>query len=79
MMISMTARRITVSLPDEQIAAAQAAVAAGAAASISSYVSRALAAQQSKDALVELLEEFDAEFGSRSDASRAWARSALGL
>lgn len=67
------------SLPDQQIAAARAAVAAGEAASISAYVSRALASQQSKDALVELLEEFDAEFSSRSDASREWARSVLGL
>jgi Arc/MetJ-type ribon-helix-helix transcriptional regulator len=75
----MTRRKIAVTLPEDQVAAARRAVAEGRAASVSAYVSQALARRNADDELAEVLAEIYAESGPPSDEDRAWARSVLGL
>ncbi len=80
---------ITVSLPDEQVAAATRAVDGGRADSVSAYVSAALAAsakadqgkpeQRRGEPLADILAGWDAEAGPPSPEDDAWARRALGL
>jgi Arc/MetJ-type ribon-helix-helix transcriptional regulator len=79
--------KITISLPAEQVEQVRAAVARGEAASVSSYISAALAAVmpvvagEDEDPLVELLADMEAELGPPSPEAYAWAdevmRSAL--
>lgn len=62
--------KIAVSLPDEQVQAAKRAVAAGRAASVSAFVSDALARAVREDSLAELLDEMDQELGEPSQDVR---------
>lgn len=78
-MIGMTRRKIAITLPEEQVAAAQQAVAQGRAPSVSAYISQALARRDADDELQEMLAEIYAQTGPPTDADRAWARQALGL
>ena len=71
-------RKIAVSLPAELVIHAEAAVRAGRAASVSAYVSDALADKARDDELVDVLDEMDREFGRPSKAAEAWARRVLG-
>jgi Arc/MetJ-type ribon-helix-helix transcriptional regulator len=75
----MTRRKIAVTLPEDQVAAARRAVAEGRAASVSAYVAEALARRDADDELAEMLAEIYAETGPPSDEDRAWARGVLGL
>ena len=76
---------IAVSLPTEQVKRAREAVARGEAASISSYISTALAAFQSPcgcaegDSLADLVADMIAEDGVPSAEDYAWANKVLGL
>ncbi len=79
MIDGMTRRKIAVTLPEEQVAAARRAVAEGRAASVSAYVAEALARRDADDDLAEMLAQIYAESGLPSDEDRAWARSVLGL
>ena len=73
----MTSRRVTVSLPEELAAAAERAVAAGDAKSVSAYVAGALQAQQARRQAFAALEKL---YGGRpTDEALAEARRALGL
>jgi Arc/MetJ-type ribon-helix-helix transcriptional regulator len=73
--------KITISLPAEQVEQARDAVARGQAASVSSYVSSALAAvlppifedDEDGDSLAKLVADMDAEFGRPSPEAYAWA------
>jgi hypothetical protein len=71
--------KITISLPPEQVEQVRAAVERGEAASVSSYISTALATVMpatpcaDDDPLVELLAEMDAEYGPPSPEAYAWA------
>jgi Arc/MetJ-type ribon-helix-helix transcriptional regulator len=73
--------KITISLPAEQAERVRAAVARGEAASVSSYISTALAAVPSPmfdddedgDSLAKLVADLKAEFGEPSPAAYAWA------
>jgi Arc/MetJ-type ribon-helix-helix transcriptional regulator len=78
MMSSMTTK-IAVSLPDEQVAAARAAVQAGQVPSVSAYVSQALAQRTANEELLAMLDADDAELGPPAAEQYAWARRALGL
>jgi Arc/MetJ-type ribon-helix-helix transcriptional regulator len=81
--------KITISLPPEQVEQARRAVARGEAASVSSYVSSALAAMppppfandDDGDSLAKLVADMQEEFGRPSPEAYAWAdevmRSAL--
>ncbi len=80
--------KITVSLPQEQVEAVRDAVARGEAASVSGYVSAALAGalvrpspETAKDesALAELVAELIAEHGEPSAEAHAWADAAFAL
>ena len=72
-------RKIAVSLPEELAEEAVAAVEAGRAASVSAYVSQAIAEKTRRDRLLDVLDELDRELGVPSDADEAWARRVLGL
>lgn len=77
-MIDGMTTKIAVSLPDEQVAAARAAVAEGRAASVSAYVAEALSRRSIEDELLHLLEQDEAAGEPTTDEHRAWARQALG-
>ena len=76
-MASMT-KKIAISLPDEQVAAARQAVAEGRAASVSAYISAALARRDPDDEVLEYFEQLGRESGV-TEEHRAWARKALGV
>jgi antitoxin ParD1/3/4 len=78
MLAGMT-KKIAVSLPDEQVAAARQAVAEGRAASVSAYVSEALARRSAEEELLALLAEDDERYGPPTAEHYAWAREVLGL
>lgn len=65
--------KIAVSLPEEQVAAARRAVAAGRAPSVSAYVADALARAERENSLAELLAELDRELGEPGGEAHAWA------
>jgi Arc/MetJ-type ribon-helix-helix transcriptional regulator len=69
--------KIAISLPREQVAAAQRAVSAGRAASVSAYVSRALEAHDNTDSLSELVALMRSEDGPPSADDYAWADAVL--
>ena len=70
--------KIAVSLPVTQIDAVKQAVRDGRAASVSSYVSEALARRQQEDALADLVALWIAQDGAPSAADYAWADAVLG-
>jgi Arc/MetJ-type ribon-helix-helix transcriptional regulator len=79
---------IAISLPREQVEHMREAVARGEAASVSGYISAALAEtlarpgpEQEKDAnaLAELVAELIAEYGEPSAEAHAWADAAFAL
>lgn len=69
--------KITVSLPDEQVAELKAAVRAGRARSVSALVTQALADHRQSDTLDDLLAHLERVHGPVPEADRAWARQAL--
>ena len=72
-------RKIVITLPEDQVAAARRAVAEGRSPSVSAYISQALARKNADDELAETVAEIYAETGPPAAADRAWARQALGL
>lgn len=70
---------LAITLPDEQVTAAKAAVAAGRAASVSAYIAEALSRRSADDELVDRLVEMKAEHGEPTADDYAWAEQALGL
>jgi Arc/MetJ-type ribon-helix-helix transcriptional regulator len=75
----MRTKKIVVSLPEEQIAAARRAVAEGSVPSVSIYVSQALAAWVADDDVKAMVTEIYAELGQPDTSDRSWARQALGM
>jgi antitoxin ParD1/3/4 len=69
--------KIAVSLPEEQIAAARRAVAEGRAASVSAYVSQALAAREREETLSGVVADLITELGRPSSEAYAWADEVL--
>lgn len=72
----MTAK-IAVSLPDELVAEARAAVESGRVASVSAYVAEAMAEKSRRRTLAEVLDDLDAEFGAPDSASMERANRVL--
>lgn len=72
-------RKIAVSLPDEQVEMIQRAVQQGQAASVSGFISQAVARADHEDGLRLLLEELDRDLGAVSAEDMAWADRELGL
>jgi Arc/MetJ-type ribon-helix-helix transcriptional regulator len=78
--------KITVSLPVEQVEQVREAVGRGEAASVSGYISAALAealarpiAEKDENALADLVAELIAEHGEPSAEAYAWADKVLSL
>ena len=79
MIDSMTRQKIAITLPEEQVAAARQAVAEGRAASVSAYISQALARRDADEEMAETIAEIYAESGQPTEEDRLWARRVLGL
>ena len=79
MIDSMTRQKIAITLPEEQVAAARQAVAEGRAASVSAYISQALARRNADEELAETIAEIYAEAGQPAEEERLWARRVLGI
>lgn len=77
--------KLTISLPSEQAQQVREAVTRGEAASVSSYISAALAAvavpsaDEDGDTLADLVADMIAEDGVPSPEAYAWADKVLGL
>ena len=71
--------KIAVCLPDDQVAAIRRAVDEGRAASVSGYVSAAVARAERENSLARLLDDLDRELGTVDAEDLAWADKALGL
>lgn len=71
--------KITISLPDDQVAAIRRAVEEGQASSVSGFISEAIARYRQEDSLLALLEDLDREYGPPGPEDIAWANRALGL
>jgi len=79
MISSMTRQKIAITLPEEQVAAARQAVAEGRAASVSAYISKALARRTAEEEMAEIIAEIYAQAGEPTDEDRTWARRVLGV
>lgn len=79
MIDSMTRQKIAISLPEEQVALARRAVAEGRAASVSAYISQALARRDADEELADTIAGIYAETGQPSAEDRLWARRVLGI
>jgi Arc/MetJ-type ribon-helix-helix transcriptional regulator len=79
MIDGMTRQKIAITLPEEQVAAARQAVAEGRAASVSAYISQALARRDADEELADTIAEVYAETGQPTEDDRLWARRVLGI
>jgi Arc/MetJ-type ribon-helix-helix transcriptional regulator len=71
-------RKIAVSVPAELVDQVDAAVGAGRAASVSAYVTQAIAERIRRDRLEDVLDEMDRELGRPARADEMWAKKVLG-
>ena len=71
--------RLTITVDEEVARAAEAAVAAGKAPSVSAWVAMAMSDRATRETLADVLGEIRAELGPATDDETAWARSVLGL
>jgi Arc/MetJ-type ribon-helix-helix transcriptional regulator len=69
--------KIAVSLPDELVLQAKAAVKAGQAESVSAYVAAAMAEKSQRTSLRAVLDALDSELGAPAAAAVAWAEEQL--
>jgi Arc/MetJ-type ribon-helix-helix transcriptional regulator len=69
--------RITISVEPEALETARAEVKAGRAPSVSAAVEGMLIAQSRRQALKELLDEMDAEYGPLTEEEEEWGRREL--
>ncbi len=69
--------KVTISVPAARLARARAAVAAGAASSVSAYVDQALAEKEERLSLDAALDAMDRELGRPSRDAETWARRVL--
>jgi Arc/MetJ-type ribon-helix-helix transcriptional regulator len=69
--------RITVSLPEDLVEAATAAVASGQAASVSAYVAGALREKVDRESVAEVLAEWRTQAEPLSAEDEAWVQDAL--
>ncbi len=73
----MTYKKVAVTIPAGELAAARRAVRRGRAASLSAYVSDAVAAYRREDSLRALVDEMIAKHGEPSTEAYAWADRVL--
>jgi Arc/MetJ-type ribon-helix-helix transcriptional regulator len=75
---SMT-KKITVSLPDDLVVAAQQAVGDGRATSVSAYVAQSMAEHGEGDTLAAVIADIRATGTTPTEQDRMWAANVLGL
>lgn len=75
--VSSGHQKVTISVPATRLARARAAVAAGAAPSVSAYVDQALAEKEERLSLDAALNAMDRELGRPSAEAETWARRVL--
>lgn len=75
--MGMTAAKIAITLPPEQLARAKQAVQSGRAESVSAFIVKALVEQEQEDSLQALVDDLIAEHGEPSAEDRAWAKRVL--
>jgi Arc/MetJ-type ribon-helix-helix transcriptional regulator len=73
----MTAAKIAITLPPEQLARAKRAVRSGRAESVSAYIVRALTEQAHEEGLQALVDDLVAQHGEPTSQEKAWARRVL--
>lgn len=73
----MTAAKIAITLPREQLAKVQRAVRSGEARSVSGYIAGALAEKEQRESLRALVDDLKAEHGAPNKREVAWAKRAL--
>jgi Arc/MetJ-type ribon-helix-helix transcriptional regulator len=73
----MTHAKIAITLPPEQLERVKRAVRRGRAASVSAYISGALAQQAREESLAELVTDLVAQHGQPTRKETAWARRVL--
>ena len=71
--------RVTVTVEQDVLAAAEAAVDEGRAPSVSAWVAQAMAERSRRERLADVLVEIRAELGPATREETEWARSVLGL
>ena len=71
--------RVTVTVDEAIVRAAEAAVAAGEASSLSAWVAAAMTERSNRAHLADVLADIRAELGPATEEETAWARSVLGL
>ncbi len=70
---------MTVTVDEDAVAAAESAVAAGRAPSVSAWVAAAMHERARSERLAAVLTDIRQELGPATDEETAWARSVLGL
>jgi Arc/MetJ-type ribon-helix-helix transcriptional regulator len=73
----MTAAKLAITLPREQLAKARRAVRSGQASSVSGYIVGALLEKEQRESLRALVDDLKAEHGEPSKQDIAWAKRAL--
>lgn len=73
----MTAAKIAITLPPEQLARAKRAVRSGRAESVSAYIVRALVEQDRESQLQALVDDLVSQYGEPTAEEKAWAKRAL--
>lgn len=73
----MTAAKIAITLPREQLARVKQAVKSGRAESVSAFITQVLAEQEREESLQALVDDLIAEHGEPSAEDRAWAKRIL--
>ena len=73
----MTAAKIAITLPREQLAKVRRAVQSGQASSVSGYIARALVEHEQRESLRALVDDLKAEHGVPNRREVAWAKRAL--
>lgn len=71
--------RVTVTVDEASVRAAEQAVADGRAPSVSAWVAAAMNERAREESLTDVLADIRAELGPATDEETAWARSVLGL
>ena len=73
----MTASKIAITIPEEQLARVHREVRAGRADSVSGYIARVLAEQERRESLRELVRDLIAQHGEPTREDIKWAKGAL--
>jgi Arc/MetJ-type ribon-helix-helix transcriptional regulator len=73
----MTAAKIAITLPPEQLKRVRLAVKRGRAESVSAYITQALVQQDREESLAELLRDLVDEHGHPNQREKAWAQRVL--